>query len=425
MNNCFNNKPFCHCKPVYLTGATGPIGPQGPKGEKGDTGVQGIQGIQGITGPTGATGPQGIPGPATVTIGTVETVESTVPANIENAGTPEDVVLNFKIPKGIKGDKGDKGDLGPRGLPGEIGMTEHISIDETETIGATEKAQVLDDFENMVHHLTFYIPKGEKGDTGPQGPSTISIGNVETVESTVPASVKNVGTAEDVILNFKIPKGIQGEKGDLGPRGLPGEIGRTEHISINGVESIEAGETAQVLDDFENMVHYLTFYIPKGEKGEKGDIGPQGPAGSGGGVTSFNAIIFASYNTSNIAKPLEIGEKIFIPESTNVFSTPTTTDIDVDVTGIYEITLCGKISGVTETNGGKFLLLNKTTGTVINNLTFELKEGTTQDMTFSGTTITQIFAPAAFQVIASISSNPATANITFSDINLIMKRYNM
>lgn len=321
MNNCFNNKPFCHCKPVYLTGATGPTGPQGPKGEKGDTGVQGIQGIQGITGPTGATGPQGVPGPATVTIGTVETVESNVPANVENAGTPEDVVLNFKIPKGIKGDKGDKG--------------------------------------------------------------------------------------------------------DLGPRGLPGEIGRTEHISINGVESIEAGETAQVLDDFENMVHYLTFYIPKGEKGEKGDIGPQGPAGSGGGVTAFNAIIFASYNTSNIAKPLEIGEKIFIPESTNVFSTPTTTDIDVDVTGIYEITLCGKISGVTETNGGKFLLLNKTTGTVINNLTFELKEGTTQDMTFSGTTITQIFAPASFQVVASISSNPATANITFSDINLIMKRYNM
>lgn len=45
-----------------------------------------------------------------------------------------------------------------------------ISIDETETINPDEEAQVLDDFENNVHHLTFYIPKGQKGDVGPIGP---------------------------------------------------------------------------------------------------------------------------------------------------------------------------------------------------------------------------------------------------------------
>lgn len=46
-------------------------------------------------------------------------------------------------------------------------------------------------------------------------------------------------------------------------------------------------------------------------------------------------------------------------------------------------------------------------------------------MTFAGTTITEIFAPATFQVKTSISNDPTTSQIKFSDINLIIKRYNM
>lgn len=65
--------------------------------------------------------------------------------------------------KGPKGEKGDKGEIGPRGLPGEIGRTEHIAIDETETLEPGEPATVMDTFENWVHHLAFSIPKGEKG----------------------------------------------------------------------------------------------------------------------------------------------------------------------------------------------------------------------------------------------------------------------
>ena len=45
-----------------------------------------------------------------------------------------------------------------------------ISIDQTETVEPTEEASVLDDFENNIHHLTFYIPKGVKGDIGNEGP---------------------------------------------------------------------------------------------------------------------------------------------------------------------------------------------------------------------------------------------------------------
>ena len=127
----------------------------GEKGEKGDTGLQGIRGEK---------------GPSTIQIGNVHTIESNEEAEVINVGTPVDVVLDFKIPKGEKGEKGDTGDIGPRGMPGEIGRTEHIAIDETETLEPGEPATVMDTFENWVHHLAFSIPKGDKGDTGERGP---------------------------------------------------------------------------------------------------------------------------------------------------------------------------------------------------------------------------------------------------------------
>lgn len=140
------------------TGPRGPQGIMGEKGEKGDTGPQGIK------------GEKGDPGPSTIQIGNVETLESNEEAEVINVGTPVDVVLDFKIPKGEKGEKGDTGDIGPRGMPGEIGRTEHIAIDETETLEPGEPATVMDTFENWVHHLSFSIPKGDKGDTGERGP---------------------------------------------------------------------------------------------------------------------------------------------------------------------------------------------------------------------------------------------------------------
>lgn len=302
---------------------------------------------------------------------------------------------------GPQGNKGKKGEIGPTGPQGEKG----------------DKGE-----------------KGENGEQGPrgiQGPTSIIVGNTETVDSQSKAEVLNVGTKEDVILNFKIPmgeKGEKGEKGEQGPRGFPGEIGITEHITVDGTQTVEADEEAQVMDDFENTVHHLTFYIPKGEKGEqgpKGDTGEQGPAGAGVGPTAYNAIIYAGYADTKEVKALTIKEKILLPESTTMFEVPNITDIDVKVTGIYEITLCGKISGVTQSNDATFYLRNKTTGSVINNLNFTLIAGDTPNMTFSGTTVIQIFAPASLEIRSYISNDATTSQITFSDVNLILKRYNV
>lgn len=61
---------------------------------------------------------------------------------------------------GIQGLQGEIGHTGPRGFPGEIGISEVITIDGTETVEPNEEAQVQDDFDRNIHHLTFYIPKG-------------------------------------------------------------------------------------------------------------------------------------------------------------------------------------------------------------------------------------------------------------------------
>jgi len=77
-----------------------------PRGEQGTQGPVGPPGIDGVAGPTG---PQGIPGPTTITIGTVDTIAAGQPATITNSGTTTNLVLDFELPKGDKGDVGVAG----------------------------------------------------------------------------------------------------------------------------------------------------------------------------------------------------------------------------------------------------------------------------------------------------------------------------
>lgn len=184
MNNC-NNIRYCCIK--------------GPKGEKGD---------------------KGEPGPSTIQIGSVETVEPYENAMVENVGTSEDVVLNFKIPKGeqgVEGKIGPQGLIGPKGEKGDMG------------------------------------PQGLKGDKGEPGPSTIQIGSVETINPSEEAQVINVGTPVDVVLDFKIPKGEKGEKGE------PGQAGK-EFVSSYGIRY-------SMTDTQVNLVQGVDTVIPLPEKG--------------------------------------------------------------------------------------------------------------------------------------------------------------
>lgn len=260
--------------------------------------------IQGPPGPKGEQGIKGDPGPATIRVGSTETVESSEPALVINTGTKEDVILDFKIPKGDKGDKGEQGIQGMQGPKGEQGDKGDIGL------------------------------KGDKGEKGEPGPTTIRVGSTETVESSEPALVINAGTKDDIILNFKIPKGDKGDKGDSGPRGLPGEIGRTEHIAIDETETLEPGEPAQVMDTFENWVHHLSFLIPKGEKGDLGPVGPQGPTGQSF-VSSYG--IRYSMTDTQLNLPQATDTVIPLPEKGISFFTeyPDDNSIKIKESGVY------------------------------------------------------------------------------------------
>jgi len=69
-----------------------------------------------LSGPTGATGATGETGPATVTAGTVTRLDPDDMPTVVNAGTGEEAVFNFGIPRGATGDVGPAGPTGSTGM---------------------------------------------------------------------------------------------------------------------------------------------------------------------------------------------------------------------------------------------------------------------------------------------------------------------
>lgn len=180
-----------------------------------------------------------------------------------------------------------------------------------------EKIKKIIDNENK--NIKYCCVQGPKGDPGP---ATISVGSTKTGEAGTSATVTNSGTTKDVILDFVIPKGADGEKiaigttytldanarakvvdklvgnihtidfyipqgfdginGINGEPGPKGDSGISEQIEVAETITLDAGMDAEVEDEFEGNVHYLTFSIPKGEKGDPGQKGEQGVQGNPG-----------------------------------------------------------------------------------------------------------------------------------------------
>ncbi len=228
-----------------------------------------------IQGPTGPKGDKGECGPATIEVGITETGEPGTSASVENVGTNQDVILNFKIPRGLDGENGDK-----------------IIVGKTQTLDANAKAKVIDTQVDNVHTLDFYIPQGFDGADGERGP--------------------------------------QGEKG------------KSEGIMISGTETLEPEKEASVKDNFDGTTHNLTFLIPRGLKGEMGpkgsdgETGPQGPAGEAllGAYVSLYEDNGNSYTLkANVANQVELSKT---SQSKNV-NTTFTNSARIKNEGIYKI----------------------------------------------------------------------------------------
>lgn len=125
-------------------------------------------------------------------------------------------------------------------------------------------------------------------------PATITIGSTTTLPAGSNATVTNSGTAENVVLNFGIPRGTPGATGPVGPRGATGATGPAGADGIDGeAATITVGTTttsapgtdAVVTNSGTESAAVLNFIIPRGETGATGPVGatgPQGPIGETG-----------------------------------------------------------------------------------------------------------------------------------------------
>ena len=246
-------------------------------------------------------------------------------------------------------------------------------------------------------------PTGATGATGPTGAAdTLVIRNTITGGPETKASVTDMGDNNNHILDFVIPCGIQGPKGDTGPQGQKGNTGPKGEVGETGPQG------------------------PQGIQGIQGKTGPQGPEGPRGtlGPTSYDAVAFISYKDTNSAGTATSTTLRIIPGLSDIISITGNTKIDILRTSVFEITLCGRISGVTNDTGAKFYLYNTTTGEKISDMEFVLNKGTTSDMDFSEVNFADIYAGSSLEIRTEIIGND-TGNICFSMINLILKSYKL
>lgn len=207
-----------------LQGPKGDTGPQGPKGDTGDTGPQGETGAQGEQGPKGDTGDQGPAGAAAgfgTPSATVDGGTGTPSVDISATGPDTAKVFSFAF-HNLKGEKGDTGAQGPAGADGVQGPA------------GADGAQG---------------PAGDQGPAGQDGgyysPTVDASGNLSWTAS-------KEGMPAVAGANIRGPQGTQGPQGEPGAQGEQGPQG-------------PAGEDGA-----------------PGPKGDQGDTGPQGPKGDTG-----------------------------------------------------------------------------------------------------------------------------------------------
>lgn len=153
------------------------------------------------------------------------------------------------------------------------GVEVGISIGKTETLPEGSDATVVNvgTYKNAI--LDFGIPTGKTGRA-----ATVEIGTVYTLPPGQGAYVRNVGTPEDAVLNIGLPRGNDGQPGE----GTPGATGEAATIGIGTVTTLPAGSQATVTNTGDEHAAILNFGIPTGKTGATGNPGLNGKDGSPG-----------------------------------------------------------------------------------------------------------------------------------------------
>lgn len=162
-----------------------------------------------------AFGKKGDVGPAaTIAVGTVTTGASDSSVIVTNSGTAGAVVLNFTIPRGVKGDTGEGFSIFKTYASVALMNADAANVAEgkfvliASTVEDDDNAKLyVKSASNTFTYLTDMSGatwlKGEPGNA-----ATVTVGTVVTGAPGSQAAVTNVGNEYNAQLNFTIPKGI-------------------------------------------------------------------------------------------------------------------------------------------------------------------------------------------------------------------------
>ena len=270
---------------------------------------------------------------------------------------------------------------------------------------------------------------GPTGPTGPQGPASIAVGVTTTTDPGTNASVTNVGTDDNVILNFNIPRG---ETGPIGPQGIPGTEGPTGPTGPQGLQGLQGiqgptGPTGpagpqglQGLQGIQGPTGPTGPTGPQGLQGLQGIQGPTGPTGPAGptAIETYGR----KYNTStdNISLETNIAQNIPLGNNgpTNNITTATQNTLTITENGVYLVEY--GFSGSSSTNATLTVEVNQNANAISG--TSIVKTVTANNNTdFNSSTINS-FAVGDEIGLSIMSSTTATitpANGTNAYLNIV------
>ena len=266
-----------------------------------------------------------------------------------NVDTPKVIigVYGDKGDTGAQGPKGDKGDIGPQGVQGPAGKDGKayytwIKYADSSTGSGMSNDPTGKSYIGLAHNkttstesntasdYTWSLIKGEKGDTGVQGPagsngkttytwikysdnadgtglydtpkSTTKYIGIATNKTTATESTTKTDYTWSLFKGDKGDTGSQGpkgDKGDTGPQGVQGPAGKDGKTYYTWIKYADSSTGSGMSNDPTGK-SYIGFAYNKTTptesntasdytwsliKGDKGDTGVQGPAGKNGTTT--------------------------------------------------------------------------------------------------------------------------------------------
>lgn len=248
--------------------------------------------------------------------------------------------------------------------------------------------QLIDCFNKENPNITYtcFGPTGPTGPTGPAG-ATITVGTTTTTEPGTNASVTNVGTPSNAILDFNIPAGATGP---IGPQGIQGPAGPTGPAGPIG---------------------------PTGPAGPQGNTGPAGPSG-----TTETNTYGRKYDTSQTPLTLTENTPQDVPLASNGLASGITQEtankLTIPSSGIYKIDYY--FSGNSNTATDVTLTLNQN-ATTVSNATISKNLAANADTALIGSTINNFNAndKIGLQIEATNNATITPSSDTSAYLNIV------